>query len=174
VERFAADLAFLEPRVVVRATHGTEDEVEDVLFLLGDRGFRLRLELRRAPRAFRIPRGHESAAVRADEEQADLATLEDPVRVPVPQLGRVAEARFEQFQGLIPVEPEGSAEADDGLVDHEGPAVLALRLIRRNWVLADGTKDPGLFPGHRRGFYVIEILKGAPSTLRQEIRRKRA
>jgi hypothetical protein len=172
VEGLAADLAFLELRVVVGATHGTEDEVEDVLFLLRRRGLRLRLELRRTPGTFRISRGHESAAVRADEEEADLATLEHPVRVPIPQLGRVPEARLEQLQRVIPVEPEGPAEADDGLVHHEGPAGLALRLIRRDRLLADGTKDPGLFPGHRRGFHVLETHKVTPSSLRPDIRAK--
>jgi hypothetical protein len=119
--------------------------------LLGSAGLRPHLELRGTPGAPGISGGHEPSAIRADEEEADLSLLEDPVRIPIAQLGRVAEAGFEQPEGLIPVEPKGSAEADDGLVDYEGPAVLALRLIRRNRLLADGTKDPGLFPGHRRG-----------------------
>ncbi len=56
----------------------------------------------------------------------------------------------QMIQGFLAVEPEGSAEPDDGLVDDKGPAVRALRLVRRHWLRADGTQDPGLLPGHRR------------------------
>jgi hypothetical protein len=79
----------------------------------------------------------------------------------------MAKARVEQFQRAVAVEPEGSTQADNGLVNHEGPAVLALRLIGRNWLLTDGTKDPGLFPGHRRGHYNFAAHKVIPSILRR-------
>jgi len=61
----AADFTFLELGVVVPGACGAQDQIQDVLFRA--RRLRLRLELRRAPRAFRVARGDEAAAVRADE-----------------------------------------------------------------------------------------------------------
>src|SRR5256885_15923584 len=61
----AADLTFLELGVVVRAAGGAQDQIQDVLFHA--RRLRLRLELGRAPRTFRVARSDEAAAVRADE-----------------------------------------------------------------------------------------------------------
>src|SRR5207247_9948964 len=81
---------------------------------------------------------------------AALALLEDPAGFEMQQWIRRAEAGLEHFQRALAVEAEGSAEPHDRLVNHEGPAVPALRLVRRDRLLADGTKDPGLFPGHRR------------------------
>src|SRR5204862_7937731 len=86
----------------------------------------------------------------ADPQDPTLPLLEDPIRISIAQLLRMAEARLEQLQRALAVEAEGSAEPYDRLVNHEGPAVPALRLVRRDGLLADGTKDPGLFPGHRR------------------------
>src|SRR5688572_19000500 len=94
-EDLATNLAFPEVGFVVGSAHVTEDEIEDVLFLLGFGGFRLRLELGRAAWTRHVAARDESAAVRADEQEADLALLEDAVRVPIPKLGRMAEARFE-------------------------------------------------------------------------------
>src|SRR5207245_11007789 len=54
---------------------------------------------------------------------------------------------------------------DDGLVDHEGPAVPALRLVWRDGLLADGTKNPGLFPGHRHWFRVVPSRINSPFPL---------
>src|SRR5205823_1257883 len=161
--------------IVVGSAHGTEDEVNDVLFFHRRGGFGLRFELGRTSGTFRIPARDEPSAIRADEQEADLALVEDPVRIPVSQLGGVAEARVEQFQRSVAVEPEGPAEADHRLVNHEGPAVLALRLIGRNWLLTDGTKDPGLFPGHRCGHYNFAAHKVIPSIeLRSTSGRRRA
>jgi len=146
---FATYFALEQIGIVVGPTGRAEDQVEDVLVLRG-RPFGLRLELCRTSRAFRIPRGDESAAIRADEQEADFSFFEDAVRIPVAQLLRMAETRLEQLERFLAVEPEGSAEPDDGLVDYEGPAVPALRLVWRDGLLADRTKNPGLFPGHRR------------------------
>src|SRR2546425_885696 len=64
-EGAAADLTFLEVRIVVRAACGAQDQIQDVL--LRARRLRLRLELGRTPRALCVARGDETAAVRADE-----------------------------------------------------------------------------------------------------------
>src|SRR5436853_405993 len=132
----ATNFALDDLGIVVGPAHRAEDEVENVLFLRrGSLG--LGLEFRRASRTFRVPRADESAAIRADEQDADFALLEDTVRIAVPQLFRMAETRLEQFERFPPVEPEGSAEPDDGLVDHAVPAVPALRLVWRDGLLAD-------------------------------------
>src|SRR5206468_934258 len=55
----------IETGVFVRAAGGAQDQIQDVLFHA--RRLRLRLELGRAPRTFRVARGDEAAAVRADE-----------------------------------------------------------------------------------------------------------
>src|SRR5437879_12486506 len=81
----------------------------------------------------------------------------------------MAKTRLEQFERFLPVEPEGSAEPDDGLVDHEGPAVPALRLVWRDGLLADGTKNPGLFPGHRRWLRVVPSRINSPFPLSSPI-----
>ena len=149
LQRLPAHFALGGSQVVVRAADGAEEDVEDVLFHRhGRRGFRL--EFRGASGALRIARRDETPTVRADEEEPDLSRLEDPIRIAVLQLFRVAETRLEEFQGFLAVEPEGSAEPDDGFVDDKGPAVPALRLVRRDWLRADGTQAPGLLPGHRR------------------------
>jgi len=148
-EGLAADFAFDQVRIVVGPADGTEDEVEDVLLFHGS-FFGVGLEFRGTPRALRIASGDEAPAIRADEQDPDLPLLEDPIRISIAQLLRMAEARLEQLQRALAVEAEGSAEPYDRLVNHEGPAVPALRLVRRDGLLADGTKDPGLFPGHRR------------------------
>src|SRR5437773_2545642 len=154
--------------IVVGPAHRAEDEVENVLFLRrGSLG--LGLEFRRASRTFRVPRADESAAIRADEQDADFALLEDTVRIAVPQLFRMAKTRLEQFERFLPVEPEGSAEPDDGLVNHEGPAVPALRLVWRDGLLADGTKNPGLFPGHRHRLRVVPSRINSPFPLSSPI-----
>src|SRR2546430_2163192 len=116
----------------------------------GRRRLGVRLEVGRTARALWVVRGDEAAAVRADEQETGLALLQGAIRIPVSQLFRVAEAGLEQLQGFLAAEPEGSAEPDDGLVDDKGPAVRALRLVRRHGLRADGTQDPGLLPGHRR------------------------
>src|SRR5207249_509135 len=120
-------------------------------------------------RAFRVPRAGDSAAIRAADQQAHSALVGDTVRIAVPQLFRMAETRLEQFERLFPVEPEGSAEPDDGLVDHEGPAVPALRLVWRDGLLADGTKNPGLFPGHRHWLRVVPSRINSPFPLSSPI-----
>src|SRR5436190_207219 len=154
--------------IVVGPAHRAEDEVENVLFLRrGSLG--LGLEFRRASRTFRVPRADESAAIRADEQDADFALLEDTVRIAVPQLFRMAKTRLEQFERFLPVEPEGSAEPDDGLVNHEGPAVPALRLVWRDGLLADGTKNPGLFRGHRHRIRVVPSRINSPFPLSSPI-----
>src|SRR5205807_9113433 len=167
-KRRATNFALDDLGIVVGPAHRAEDEVENVLFLRrGSLGFRL--EFRRASRTFRVSCTDESAAIRADEQEAAFALLEDTVRSAVPQLFRMAETRLEQFERLFPVEPEGSAEPDDGLVNHEGPAVPALRLVWRDGLLADGTKNPGLFPGHRHRLRVVPSRINSPFPLSSPI-----
>src|SRR3989304_867505 len=147
-----ADLALRPVRGVVRPADRAEDEVQDVRVLPGPRGLRLlvRFELRPAPRARRVPRGDEAPAVRAEEQEARLLPLEDAVHVAPPELLGTPEAGLEEGEGLLPVDAEGSGEADDCLIDDEGPAVAAVRRVWGHRLLADGTEGPGLFPGHER------------------------
>src|SRR5437879_2063918 len=167
-EPLATNFALDDLGIVVGPAHRAEDKVENVLFLRRlSLGFRL--EFRRASRTFRVSCTDESAAIRADEQEADFALLEDTVRIAVPQLFRMAETRLEQFERFLPVEPEGSAEPDDGLVDHEGPAVPALRLVWRDGLLANGTKNPGLFPGHRHWLRVVPSRINSPFSLSSPI-----
>src|SRR5207244_11195978 len=105
---------------------------------------------RRALGARGSSRSPEAPTGGADEWESLLSRLGDAIRVAVLQLFRVTEPRLEEFQRLPAVEPEGSAKPDDGFVDDKGPAVPALRLVRRDWLRADGTQAPGLLPGHRR------------------------
>ncbi len=149
-QRLPADFAFRRVRIVVGAADRAEDDVENV-FLRGSDLLRLRLEFRGAARTAQVSARYESAAIRADEQESDLSFLQDHVGVAVLQLHRMTEPLLEQLQRLFPVEPQGSAQPHDRFVDDEGPAVLALRLVGRDWLLADGTQDPGLFPGHRSG-----------------------
>ena len=145
---FAADLALLPVRRVVRATVRTEDEVEDVPFPR-PRRLLLRLEFDVAPRAPIVFPRDKAPAVRADEQESALPAFEDTGDVAVVELSGVSEPRVDELEGLLAIETEGSAEADDCLVDDEGPAVVALRLVRGQRLLADGAQGPGLFPGHR-------------------------
>jgi hypothetical protein len=147
VQGFSANLALSLLGTVVCPAHGAQDKVEDV-FDLGDH-LRFHLELGRAPRTPRISLGHESAAVCAEEEESVLPSREDIVDVLARELLRMTEALLEELQGLLAVDAEGSGEADDCLVDDEGPAIAALRLVRGHRLLADGTQGPGRFPGHR-------------------------
>src|SRR5207244_10441327 len=103
-KRLTTNFALDDLGIAVVPAHRSEDECENVLFLRrGSLG--LRLEFRRASRTFRVPRADESAAIRADEQEADFALLEDAVRIAIPQLLRMAEPCLDQFKILSAVEP---------------------------------------------------------------------